>query len=71
MTIQAGSLSSVSGDSASLHSAETCLLCKEMILEAEASSPVYVESWIVGYVHDSCYDTRIEDLRVGALGIRL
>lgn len=66
VTVQVGSLSvGVSTDSASLHTAETCLLCKSVIDEAEAVSPVYVESWMVGYVHDSCYDTSVESLKLG------
>lgn len=61
---QAGSESSATegaGDSASQHTAKKCLLCGAVILDDEDYAPVYTD-WLVGHVHDTCYDLVIESL---------
>lgn len=69
---QVGSDSSASSygrsDGASLHTAPVntaCLLCSREINDADVYLPVYVEAWIVGNVHERCYDARVEGLLQG------
>jgi hypothetical protein len=51
---------------ASPYTAPTCMLCTHALDEARPYTPVYVERWLVGYVHDDCYEARIAELLEGS-----